>query len=51
MAQPIKETPVLVGADAKRFDQEVKENENKKVTPEEFKRGRDAYRALNLPEE
>ena len=32
MARPIKETPVLYGDDAKRFDERMKYNERKNVS-------------------
>ena len=33
MARPIKETPILFGEDARRFEERM--NENRKETPEE----------------
>jgi hypothetical protein len=35
MATPIKDTPVLTGKDARRFDAWLKGNEGKKITKEE----------------
>lgn len=35
MATPIKDTPILYGKDSDRFLEEVKKNENKKITEEE----------------
>lgn len=35
MATPIKDTPVLTGKDAQRFDAWLKNNEGKKITQEE----------------
>jgi len=34
MAKPIKETPILRGRDAKRFNKELKKSETKKVSPD-----------------
>lgn len=33
MANPIKDTPVLTGKDARHFDALMKENKDKKVSP------------------
>ncbi len=38
MARAVKETPILRCEDAKRFDQEIKRNEVKKVPREDFER-------------
>ncbi len=46
MATPIKETPILRGKDAQRFEKEIEENMQKKVSPEEYQRGIDAYSSL-----
>lgn len=35
MATPIKDTPVLTGNDARRFDAWMKKNEGKKISQEE----------------
>jgi hypothetical protein len=35
MATPIKDTPILTGKDARRFDALMKENEGKKISQEE----------------
>lgn len=43
MAIPIKETPVLYGKDAERFQRIIKENETKKVPASEYERARQAY--------
>lgn len=34
MARPIKDTPVLVGEDARRFEAWMAENEGKKIPPD-----------------
>lgn len=38
MATPIKDTPVLTGKDAHRFDAWLKQNEGKKISQEERER-------------
>ncbi len=43
MAREIKETPVLTGEDAKRFEQAIKENETKRVSRSEYIRAMDTY--------
>ena len=43
MAKPIKETPVLYGKDSDRFLKEVKDNENKKVSQEDYDRALEIY--------
>jgi len=43
MARPIKETPVLEGKDAERFEKNVKENEHKKVSQEEYRKAETLY--------
>lgn len=48
MASPIKETPVLTGKDARRFEAWIKESENKTVSPEELKRIRAVYKSVKI---
>jgi hypothetical protein len=43
MARQIKETPVLYGDDAKRFDERMRYNEMHKATEKEKQRIRKAY--------
>lgn len=43
MARKVKETPVLSGKDAERFDRAIKANENKKVSADDYKRAVDNY--------
>ncbi len=43
MATEIKETPILRGKDAARFEMICEENLSKKVSAEEYQRGKDAY--------
>lgn len=44
MARPIKETPVLTGKDAKRFEEMV--NNPRPVTQAEIQAAQDAYEAI-----
>jgi len=46
MARPIKETPVLIGEHALKFEKAVKENETKKVPSESYHRAQRAYTAI-----
>lgn len=48
MARPIKETPVLKGKDARAFEKAIKENENKKVSPEEYHRVMNNYHNVKV---
>ncbi len=48
MAKPIKDTPVLSGKDAKRFNEIVKRNENIKVPRSDFERAKRAYANLRI---
>lgn len=43
MAREIRETPILTGKDAARFDKLAKEKAKQKVSAEEFKRAKVAY--------
>lgn len=45
MACPIKETPVLTGEDARRFDKQIRlnEQESSKVSAEEYQRALAVY--------
>ncbi len=43
MAKLIKETPVLTGKNAKRFQKIIKENEHKRVSKEDYERAKKAY--------
>jgi len=46
MAKPIKETPILHGKDAKRFEKIIKDNQNKKVSADEYNHAIENYRKL-----
>lgn len=48
MATPIKDTPVLTGKDARRFEAWMKENETKRVSPEEYERAMAVYRRVKV---
>ena len=45
MATPIKETPILHGADARRFEKEVRENENRPVPQADYDRAQKTHAA------
>ena len=51
MAKPIKETPILWGKDARRFEKEVAENEGKKVSREKYLRAKEAFESIEAPDE
>ena len=46
MARPIKETPILRGEDARRFEEEMKRTEQglNKISKEEYERAMRVYR-------
>lgn len=48
MARPIKETPILRGKDAERFNKIIKENESKKVSASDYERAKQAYKNFKL---
>lgn len=48
MARPIKETPVLTGRDARRFDEAIKNNENKKVSREHYERAAKTFHSVKF---
>ena len=48
MARPIKETPILKGKDARRFERALKENEKKSISSEERKRIHDAWQQFEV---
>ncbi|MEJ2255285.1 MAG: hypothetical protein P8Y75_13165 [Nitrospirota bacterium] len=47
MAKPIKETPILHGKDAERFQNKIKENESRKVSRAEYERVMTNYKRLS----
>ena len=48
MARPIKETPILTGKDAERFQKIIKANEYKKVPASDYERAEKAYRNFDV---
>jgi hypothetical protein len=48
MARPIKETPILIGKDAREFEKEITENETKQATKEEYERAIKALDQLQM---
>lgn len=50
MATKVKETPILTGEYAWRFDEEVKANEANKVSPEEYEKAMKSYRRFKVIE-
>jgi len=48
MAKEIRETPILTGKDALRFEKAIKANEDRKVSEEEFERGKQAYETFGF---
>lgn len=48
MAKPIKETPILRGRDAERFNEIIKNNENRKVSASDYERAAQTYKSIKL---
>jgi len=48
MAREIKETPILKGSDAERFEKAIKENESKSVSADDYKRAKEIYSSVTL---
>lgn len=48
MARAIKETPILTGKDARRFEEAIKANESKKVSPEEYRKAMESYKRFKV---
>lgn len=46
MARQIKETPILNGKAAKRFEKTIRDNENKKVSTPEYNRAIENYKKI-----
>ena len=46
MSRKIKETPILTGKAAERFDKIIKDNEDKKVPASEYERAMANYKAI-----
>ncbi len=50
MARPIKETPILTGKDARRFEDAIKANESKKICQQEREKIMHSYRRFQVIE-
>jgi hypothetical protein len=48
MARPIKDTPILKGENARRFETWMKENESKKISDAEYSRIKKAGKSIKL---
>lgn len=48
MARKIKETPILTGKDAERFEAAIKANEGKRLSDAEHQRLMASYRRFNV---
>jgi len=48
MAKEIRETPILTGKDVTRFEKMIKDNEKRKVSPQEYQKGKSAYEAFGF---
>lgn len=48
MAKPIKETPVLTGKQAAKFEKAIKRNAGKKVSKQEFDRAVLAFKRITV---
>jgi hypothetical protein len=48
MARPVKETPVLKGKDALRFEKQIKENETRKVSESEYQRALKTFHSVKV---
>lgn len=48
MAMPIKETPILKGKSAVRFQKIIKDNEKKTVKKEDYERATKAFSSLQI---
>lgn len=46
MARRIKETPILRGKAAERFEKSIRDNENKKVSAAEYARAIENYKKI-----
>jgi hypothetical protein len=48
MSKEIRETPILTGKDVTRFEKMIKDNEKRKVSVEEYQKGKSAYEAFGF---
>ncbi|MDH4263936.1 MAG: hypothetical protein OEV78_12930 [Spirochaetia bacterium] len=51
MARQIEETPILLGEDARKFERDIKENETRKVSEEEYKRVMQVFHSVKICDE
>lgn len=47
MARKIKETPMLSGKDAERFDRAIKDNRTKKIDQSEYERAKSIFERVS----
>ncbi len=48
MARPIKETPILTGKNAARFEKDIKNNVNNKVPISQYERAVRVYQSVKI---
>ena len=48
MATKVKETPILIGKDAIRFEKIIKENETKCISKEEYEKALTAFKKFKV---
>ncbi len=48
MAREIRETPVLTGKDAARFEKNIKESQNNRVSPTEYNKAKAAHQMFGF---
>jgi hypothetical protein len=48
MAKEIRETPILKGKDAVRFEKIIKKNESRKVSAKDYQEGKAAYETFGF---
>ena len=48
MAREVRETPILKGADAQRFEKTIKSNEGKKVSSTDYERAMETYNHVTV---
>lgn len=46
MARPIKDTPILTGSDAERFERIMRDNENRTVPKADYDRAKATYERI-----
>jgi len=48
MARPVKDTPILYGKDALKFNIAIKENENKKISFQEHQKLKESFAKFKI---